>query len=78
MRCFVARGHYQNAPKVIGLATEQYEHGKGYSLDLVCLHQETWTTEDQKRMEGIQKDLGYFVNPTQTTAHEDEYPTTKQ
>lgn len=61
----------------VGLATEQYEQGKGHSLDLVCLHQETWTAEDQQRMAGIQKDLGYFVNPTQTTAHEDEYPTTK-
>jgi len=29
-------------------------------------------------MEGIQKDLGYFVNPTLTTADEDEYPTNKQ
>ncbi len=78
LRCFVARGLFPKAQTVIGIATERHERGKGYSLDLTCLHQATWTTEDQERMEGIQKDLGYFVNPTQTTAHEDEYPTTKE
>jgi hypothetical protein len=73
-RCFVARGLRKNTKTVVGIATEQYEKGKGFSLDLVHLHIPTWTVEAQARMEAMQKELGYFVVPRETLTHEDEYP----
>jgi hypothetical protein len=73
-RCFVARGLRKDTKTVVGIATEQYEKGKGFSLDLVHLHIPTWTAEAQARMEAMQKELGYFVAPRKTLTHEDEYP----
>jgi len=59
-RCFVARGQALEATTVVGLATEQYTEGKGFSLDLVHLYKPDWTTKDQEAMEAMQRDLGYF------------------
>ncbi len=74
LRCFVIRGLNPKYKTVIGIATEQYKTGKGFSLDAIYLHKETWTSEDQTRLEDIQKKFGYFTNPIQSKAHEDEYP----
>jgi len=73
-RCFVARGLNPNHETIIGIATEQYEIGKGFSLDAVYLFKDTWTPEDQTQLEYLQKEFGYFTNPIQSRMHEDEYP----
>ncbi len=73
-RCFVARGLNRDRTTVIGLATEQYVSGKGFSFDMVYLWQPEWTEEDQKRMWAMQADLKYFVQPLETSSREDEYP----
>jgi hypothetical protein len=73
-RCFVARGLNPGAETVIGIATEQYEKGKGFSLDLHHLYKPTWTAADQAHMEGMQQALGYFVSPRVSVEGEDEYP----
>jgi len=75
-RCFVARGLHPEATRVVGIATERYEKGKGFSLDLCNLFKPTWSAEDQKHMEAIQKELGYFRSPELTRDSEDEYPQT--
>lgn len=74
-RCFVARGIHRDRKTVIGIATEQYEHGKGFSFDLIYMYHEQWTEEDQKQMEYAQRKFGYFLNPQLKKSHEDEYPT---
>jgi hypothetical protein len=73
-RCFVIRGLQQNCKTVIGIATEIYQPGQGFSFDIVYLHQETWTDENQKQLEYVQKEFGWFVGSQQTPVHEDEYP----
>ncbi|VVB94792.1 Uncharacterised protein [uncultured archaeon] len=75
LRCFVTRGLFSECTTVIGIATEQYEKGKGFSLDTIYLSKITWTIEDQTKLDNIQKDLGYFSNPIKSQMHEDEYPT---
>jgi hypothetical protein len=74
-RCFVARGLHQDATTVVGIATERYEKGKGFSLDLVHLYKPSWTAGDQAHMNAMQRELGYFVSPLTAVEHEDEYPT---
>ena len=73
-RCFVARGRNQDCSTVVGLATEQYEKGKGFSLDLSYVYIADWTADKQHDMEGMQRDLGFFTNPGKTEIWEDEYP----
>ena len=73
-RCFVARGLHPDRKTVIGLATERYEEGKGYSFDIVYLYKEIWTEEDQKQMRYAQKEFGYFATPRMQKVSEDEYP----
>ena len=73
-RCFVIKGLNPDHTTVIGIATEQYEIGKGFSLDALYLYKDTWTSEDQTQLECLQKEFGYFVNPIQSQMHEDEYP----
>ncbi len=73
-RCFVVRGLQQNCKTVIGIGTEQYEPSKGSSFDIFYLHQETWTAEDQKQLQYVQKEFGWFASPQQKAVHEDEYP----
>ncbi len=72
-RCFVARG-LQTEATVVGLATEQYVKGQGHSLDLCHLYLPVWSTAQQKRLEQMQKELGYFTDPLVTKDSEDEYP----
>lgn len=73
-RCFIARGLNLNCKTVVGIATERYEPGNGFSLDLMYLHKPDWTDEDQTNLEFAQKEFGYFVRPLQTPIREDEYP----
>jgi len=74
-RCFVARGLNKECTHVVGIATERYEKGKGFSLDLCSVFKPAWSDKDQKHMEAMQEDLGYFVRPKVTRNPEDEYPT---
>jgi hypothetical protein len=74
MRCLVARGIHKNRNVVIGLATERYEKGKGYSFDLMYLNIAQWSDKLQQQFEYAQKEFGYFANPKYTHIHEDEYP----
>jgi hypothetical protein len=73
-RCFIARGLHQKYPTVIGIATERYAPGQGFSFDIVYLHKPEWTEKDQEHMKNMQSELDYFVQPVQTSFHEDEYP----
>lgn len=72
-RCFVKRGLNSGCTTIIGIATEQYEIGKGFSLDAVYLSKDTWTPEDQAQLEYLQKEFRYFTNSIQSKTHEDEY-----
>jgi hypothetical protein len=73
-RCFVARGINQESDTVVGIATEQYEKGKGFSFDLYYLHIPVWEKKHQDSFEAMQKDLKYFGKPERTEISEDEYP----
>ncbi len=73
-RCFVARGLHPGATTVVGIATEQYAPGKGFSLDLVHLYLPQWRAEHQEHMEQMRAELGYFTQPQQSRSSEDEYP----
>lgn len=73
-RCLVARGLNKDRNTVIGLATERYEEGKGFSFDLVYLNIPQRTNDLQKQIEYAQKEFGYFANPQYMKIHEDEYP----
>jgi hypothetical protein len=75
-RCFVARGLNQECSHVVGIATERYEKGKGFSFDLCNLFKPNWSAADQRLMGQMQKDLGYFARPKMTRNSEDEYPGT--
>lgn len=73
-RCLVARGLNKDRKTVVGLATERYEEGKGFSFDLVYLNIPMWTDELQNQMEYAQREFGYFAKPQYMKIHEDEYP----
>jgi hypothetical protein len=73
-RCFIARGQNQKSTTVVGLATEQYVKGKGFSFDMLYLYKPQWTDEDEKHLVGMQNDLKFFTAPQYSSAHEDEYP----
>ena len=73
-RCFVARGLMQDFKTVIGIATEQYIPGMGFSLDGFYFFKENWTSEDKKEMQMLQKKCGYFNEPIQTQIQQDEFP----
>jgi hypothetical protein len=74
LRCFVARGLDPKTPTVVGIATERPEPGKGHSLDALYFNKAEWTEEDQRNLEYIQEELGYFATPRQTRLHGSEYP----
>jgi len=70
----MARGMYPNQTKVVGIATEEYEPGKGFSLDVCLFSKDIWTAKEKSLMEQVQKELGYFKQPIKTYGHVDEYP----
>jgi hypothetical protein len=73
-RCYVVRGLHPDSTTVIGLATEQYAAGKGFSFDLAYLHYPEWTDANRDLVARMQAELGYFKQPRQTPLSEDEYP----
>lgn len=73
-RCFIARGLNKSSKVVIGLATEQYAPGQGFSFDAYCLKKEDWTEEDQKKLQQLQSKTGAFISPRCSRFSEDEYP----
>jgi hypothetical protein len=73
-RCFVARGLNPESTRVVGIATECYEKGRGFSLDLCDTFRPKWSDHDQKLMQAMQDELGYFRRPKITKDGEDEYP----
>lgn len=73
-RCFVARGLHRDISTVVGLATEQYTPGQGFSFDLVHLHMPQWTSAHQEHMVRMQSELGYFTQARERRSSEEEYP----
>jgi hypothetical protein len=73
-RCFVVRGSCTGQTTVIGIATEESLPDKGSSFDIVLFKKETWTAVDQRAMESMQAEMGYFAEPVRTPRREDEYP----
>ncbi|MDP9201730.1 MAG: hypothetical protein M3P26_07335 [Gemmatimonadota bacterium] len=74
LRCFVARSLLPEYAPVVGLATERYVRGQGYSLDTCLIDMPIWTEKDQAIADGIKKELGYFREPLYSRVSHDEYP----
>jgi len=66
LRCMVARSLFKDRAKVIGLATEHYKTGQGYSLDLIYMDMPELTKAQIDEAEQIKNDLGYFKSPSTT------------
>jgi hypothetical protein len=63
LRCLVVRGRCKGVSTVVGIATDRpSERKRGHSTDIVYLHMAEWSEQDEIRVAGIQKDLGYFKN----------------
>lgn len=63
LRCLVVRGCCESVATIVGIATDRPEKGKtGFSSDIVYIHMPSWTQEDAAKVDGIQRDLGYFKN----------------
>lgn len=63
LRCLVVRGRLQDVRTVVGIATDRPGTSEiGYSSDIVYLDMPTWTDQNQKDVERIQEELGYFRN----------------
>jgi hypothetical protein len=73
-RCHVVRGIYRDKQTIIGLATEKYETGKGYSFDAIFYDKPEWTPEDEADMKMLQSECGFFKNAVEKRIREDEYP----
>ena len=73
-RMFIARGMHKNASNVVGIATEEYDPGKGFSLDSAAFIKPDWTDEDELRMQELKNTTGAFAEPTYSRIREDEYP----
>ena len=73
-RIFIARGMNPDSQIVVGLATEEYVRGEGFTLDVAALHKDTWTAQDQEELERIQAQTGAFTAPQISRRHEMEYP----
>ncbi|MDT0498844.1 hypothetical protein RM530_15960 [Algiphilus sp. W345] len=63
LRCLVIRGTMPGVITVVGIATDQPGTSEiGYSSDIVYMHLPEWSEDDAKKVDGIQRDLGYFKN----------------
>ena len=78
LRCLSIRSSYPEYKTLIGIATEQYKKGKGFSLDTAYFHLPTLTSKDMGNIKKMSKELGFFDNPRERMIHEDEYPTNKK
>ena len=74
LRCTVARLIYDPSPEVVGIATNPYIRGEGYSYDLYYLYIPELKEDERLKIQKIQKDLGYFTKPVETGKSYDEYP----
>lgn len=73
-RMFIARGMHQNATTVVGIATEEYDPAKGFSIDSAAYVKPDWTDEDEVRMQEMKRATGAFAAPAYSRLREDEYP----
>jgi hypothetical protein len=63
LRCLVVRGRCKTVKTVVGIATDRPQAGKhGHSSDIVYLHMPIWDPIEDEKINGIQRDLGYFEN----------------
>jgi hypothetical protein len=63
LRCLVIRGRLPGVTTVVGIATDRPGTSEiGYSSGIVYIHFPEWTAEMEKKVAGIQADLGYFKN----------------
>jgi hypothetical protein len=74
LRCFAAKNMFKEDKEIVGIATDQYIRGGGYSFDLYYMYLPEWNEEDIKFYDQMQEDLGYFTNPDIKKKHFDEYP----
>lgn len=62
LRCLVIRGRAPNIDTVVGIATDRPGTSDiGYSSDIAYLHIPEWTSDYEKKVKGIQEELGYFT-----------------
>jgi hypothetical protein len=73
-RCLIARGKFMDRMTVIGIATEQYKRGQGFSLDLIYLSKPEWSKEDQKAFDAIQSGASFFNGELYFGFEQEEYP----
>lgn len=73
-RCFVIRGLYPENKTVVGIATEIYEQGYGYSMDAIYYSKDDWTEMDKKDFNELKNNLGFFNKPNIKNERVDEYP----
>ena len=73
-RCFVVRGLNPACTLVIGISTELPEPEKKFLFEIMYMHKPDWTVEDQRELEFVQKEFGWFSNATQSRLKADEYP----
>ena len=74
LRCIAVRSMLPHYAPVVGMATERYVRGQGYSLDLCLVDVPNWTADHQGQAELMKKELGYFNEPVYSSAGYDEYP----
>jgi hypothetical protein len=74
LRCVAARSMMPHYAPVVGMATERYVRGQGYSLDLCLVDIPNWTPDHQRHAELMKKELGFFNEPVYSRASYDEYP----
>ena len=70
----MARGLRQEIQTVVGLATEVYEEGRGYSFDACYLHIPTWAPNNQKEFERIQSLASFFSTSEPQRVPYQEHP----
>ena len=62
-RCFVIRGLYPENKTVVGIATETYEKGKGFSMDAMYYFKQKLDAKDKEDLNYLKNELGYFSEP---------------
>lgn len=73
-RCWAARGRFPANATVVGIATEQYQQGRGHSLDLFCMVKPAWTAEDQGALDVLLSTAPFFKGEMRLAFDEPEYP----
>lgn len=73
-RMFIARGSIPNVTTVLGMATEEYDPQRGFSLDTALYIKPEWTQDDQAAMEKMKRETGAFENPVWSGGRVYEYP----